>query len=51
MDSRKKPYKEPTIKAVKLVSEESVLGVCKSDTSAGPNQSTCIIPQCFNPGS
>ncbi|MBI5376573.1 MAG: hypothetical protein HZA77_14160 [Candidatus Schekmanbacteria bacterium] len=51
MNEIKKPYRAPTIKKVKLVPEEAVLGVCKSDTAAGPNQSTCIIPQCFNPGS
>lgn len=51
MCKTKKIYKTPTIRKVKLVPEEAVLGVCKSDTGAGPNQSTCIIPQCFNPGS
>jgi len=51
MSKTKKIYKTPTIRKVKLVPEEAVLGVCKSDTGAGPNQSTCIIPQCFNPGS
>ncbi|MBI5374575.1 MAG: hypothetical protein HZA77_04005 [Candidatus Schekmanbacteria bacterium] len=51
MNNPKKAYRKPTIKQVKLVPEEAVLGVCKSDTGAGPNQSICIIPQCFNPGS
>jgi len=51
MEKSKKLYTKPSIKKVKLVPEEAVLGVCKSDTGAGPNQSTCIIPQCFNPGS
>ena len=47
----KKPYKKPTLNQVKLVPEEAVLGVCKSETQAGPNQSQCLIPQCFNAGS
>ena len=36
---------------VKLVAEEAVLGVCKNDLGAGPNQSQCLVPQCFNTGS
>ena len=47
----KKPYKKPTLNKVKLVPEEAVLGVCKNDLGAGPNQSQCIVPQCFNEGS
>ena len=47
----KKPYRKPTLNKVKLVAEEAVLGVCKNETAAGPNQSQCLIPQCFNSGS
>jgi len=51
MIKSKKPYTTPTVKKVKLVAEEAVLGVCKNDLSAGANQSQCLIPQCFNAGS
>ena len=51
MEKIRKPYKKPTLKQVKLVPEEAVLGVCKNETAAGPNQSQCLIPQCFNAGS
>ncbi len=47
----KKSYKKPTLNKVKLVPEEAVLGVCKNSVSVGPNQSQCIVPQCFNQGS
>ena len=47
----KKPYRKPVLNKVNLVAEEAVLGVCKNNTQAGPNQSGCIIPQCFNEGS
>ena len=47
----KKPYKKPTLNKVTLIPEEAVLGVCKNNLSAGPNQSQCIVPQCFNQGS
>ena len=48
---QKKPYKKPILNKVKLIPEEAVLGVCKNDLAAGPNQSQCIVPQCFNQGS
>ena len=48
MNKPKKPYTTPTVKKVKLVAEEAVLAVCKNETQAGPNQSQCLIPQCFN---
>ena len=51
MTKSKKPYTTPTLKKVKLVAEEAVLGVCKNETAAGPSQSQCLIPQCFNAGS
>ncbi len=51
MEKIRKPYKKPSLKQVKLVPEEAVLGVCKNDLGAGPNQSQCLIPQCFNNGS
>ena len=51
MTNPKKPYTTPTVKKIKLVAEEAVLGVCKNDLGAGPNQSQCLIPQCFNAGS
>ena len=51
MTRTKKPYTTPTVKKVKLVAEEAVLGVCKNNLHAGPNQSQCMIPQCFNQGS
>jgi len=35
----KKPYREPTLNKIKLVPEEAVLGVCKNNLGAGPNQS------------
>jgi len=51
MKNNRKPYMKPEIKKVKLVSEEAVLGSCRNDLGAGPNQSQCLIPQCFNQGS
>ena len=51
MINPKKPYTTPTVKKVKLVADEAVLGVCKNDTAPGPTQSQCLIPQCFNAGS
>ena len=51
MTKSKKPYTTPTVKKIKLVAEEAVLGVCKNETAAGPTQSQCLIPQCFNSGS
>jgi hypothetical protein len=51
MEASKKPYRKPLLSEVKLVAEEAVLGVCKSEVSSGPQQSSCLIPQCFNPGS
>ena len=51
MTKSKKPYSTPILNQVKLVPEEAVLGVCKNETAAGPNQSQCLIPQCFNAGS
>jgi len=51
MEKIRKPYKKPTLNQIKLVPEEAVLGVCKNETQAGPNQSQCLIPQCFNAGS
>jgi len=51
MNKSKKPYTTPTVRKIKLVPEEAVLGVCKNETAAGPNQSQCLIPQCFNAGS
>ena len=51
MTKSKKPYTTPTLKKVKLVAEEAVLGVCKNETAAGPSQSQCLIPQCFSAGS
>ena len=51
MEKIRKAYKKPSLKQVKLVIEEAVLGVCKNETAAGPNQSQCLIPQCFNAGS
>ncbi len=51
MDKKRKTYKKPMLNKVKLVPEEAVLGVCKGISSSGPNQSQCIIPQCFNQGS
>ena len=51
MDKKRKPYKKPMLNKVKLVPEEAVLGVCKNDLGAGPNQSQCLIPQCYNSGS
>ncbi len=51
MGKLRKPYKKPTLKQVKLVPEEAVLGVCKNETATGPSQSQCLIPQCFNAGS
>lgn len=47
----KKKYEVPKITCVKLIPEEAVLGTCKNDLGAGPNQSQCLIPQCFNAGS
>lgn len=48
----KKPYTTPTVRKVKLVAEEAVLGNCKSDISVGPNQpGMCTIPNCLTPGS
>ena len=47
----KKKYEMPKITIVKLIPEEAVLGTCKNDLGAGPNQSQCLIPQCFNAGS
>ena len=51
MTKTKKPYKKPSLTKVKLVPEEAVLGVCKNETAAGPQQTQCLIPQCFNAGS
>ena len=51
MPNSKKLYTTPTVKKIKLVAEEAVLGVCKNDLGAGPNQSQCLVPQCFNAGS
>jgi len=51
MKNIKKSYSKPQIKKVKLIPEEAVLGTCKNDLGAGPNQSQCLIPQCFNQGS
>jgi len=51
MEKIRKDYKKPEVKQIKLVVEEAVLGVCKNNLGAGPNQSQCIIPQCFNEGS
>jgi len=51
MKKEKRKYEKPAIKRVKLISEEAVLGTCKNDLGAGPNQSQCLIPQCFNQGS
>ena len=51
MNKSKKPYTTPILRQVRLVPEEAVLGVCKNETAAGPSQSQCLIPQCFNAGS
>ena len=51
MEKIRKAYKKPELKKVKLIAKEAVLGVCKNDLGAGPNQSQCLIPQCFNQGS
>jgi len=51
MKKIRKSYKKPTLNQIKLVAEEAVLGVCKSDLGSGPNQSQCLVPQCFNQGS
>jgi len=51
MKNIKKSYSKPQITKVKLIPEEAILGTCKNDLGAGPNQSQCLIPQCFNQGS
>lgn len=51
MNKTKKHYRKPELKEIKLLPEEAVLGSCKNDLAAGPNQSQCLIPQCFNQGS
>jgi len=51
MNKAKKCYKRPLLKQIKLIPEEAILGTCKNDLGAGPNQSQCLIPQCFNQGS
>jgi len=48
---KKKKYEAPKIMRVKLIADEAVLGTCKNDLGAGPNQGQCLIPQCFNAGS
>jgi len=51
MNKPKRHYRKPEMKQVKLIPEEAILGTCKNDLGAGPNQSQCLIPQCFNQGS
>lgn len=51
MNKQRKHYSKPEIKKVKIVIEEAILGTCKNDLGAGPNQSQCLIPQCFTQGS
>ena len=49
MKEGRKPYKKPEVIKIQIYPEESVLGVCKGVDTPGPNQSQCLIPQCFNP--
>lgn len=50
--SGKKPYEKPTIAKVPLRPEEAVLGFCKTSTSFGPLQGSCLSPTaCSSPGS
>lgn len=51
MKNKLKTYTKPKLKQIKLVPEEAVLGICKGISTPGPNQSQCLIPQCFNQGS
>jgi hypothetical protein len=51
-DSKKsKPYEAPKVVRVSLRPDEAVLGHCKTPSSMGPGNSTCISTFCRTPGS
>ena len=44
-NENRKPYQKPQIERVKLVPDESVLGICKAGGAAsGPSTTNCINP-------
>ncbi len=46
MDNKKKKYRKPEIKKIKLDAKTAVLGFCKVDANAGPHP----ISGCSGPG-
>jgi hypothetical protein len=49
---QRKRYERPTVISINLRPEEAVLGTCKSNTAAGPINSTCrAIGNCRGIGS
>jgi len=49
----RKPYIKPMVERVRLVIEETVLALCKTEFGDGPNSSPCgwIEDPCGSPGS
>ena len=51
-EKRKKAYRKPEIKRVRLMPEEAVLGGCKTTGGPGEYASSCTAPSnCFTEGS
>jgi hypothetical protein len=52
-ENKKKKYRKPEVKKIKLDAKTAVLGFCKNTGQGGPNGTNCGLPfpACYSDGS